>query len=158
MESNSQETQVKQDTEVQVVIELLNQIPLDPTTEDETDWVGLQSQWGFPTPKPSTPELPPEPSEPVISKPPNEEDPKYEVELTGLDKFLSSRRIKKQQAALKRFERDRKAWDEDRLNDLALYEFAKKNHAKRMEEARRTYADAVKEWRTAFITHLRDAA
>jgi hypothetical protein len=158
MEHNSQETHVNQDTDVQVIIELLNQVPLDPAKDDETDWSALQSEYGFPTPKPSAPELPPQPEEPVISKPPREEDPKYAVELSGLDKFFSSRRIKKQQAALKRFERDRKAWDEDRLNDLAMYEFAKKNHAKQVDEVRRTYADAVDEWRSAFITHLRNAA
>ena len=158
MERNSQETQVNQDTDRQTVIDLLNRVPLDPGVEDETDWAALQTQWGFPTPKPSRPELPQAPEEPLISKPPKEDDQLYEVELSGLDKFLSSRRIKKQQAALKRFERDRKAWDEDRLNDLALYEFAKKNHAKQVEQAMRKYADAVEEWKTAFIRYLRTAA
>ena len=129
---------------------------LENTSESEeiVDWAIFQKQYGFETSHPPKPELPKVPKAPVIPPAPHEDDASYGVELGAMDKLLPSRRRKKENAALQRFERDRKRWNDNRLNALAHYEFAKKNYAKNIELLSEEYAAALKEWRQAFASYL----
>ena len=118
------------------------------------EWAALGEQLGFSTALPEQPTLPPAPDEPTFGDPPREDDPKYMVDLSGLDKLLSSRRIKKQDAALKRFEKDRKAWNEDRDYALGLYERAKTQHAAETKAAAASYEAALGQWKRDFEAYL----
>ena len=118
------------------------------------DWSVLGDKLGFSTAPPETPVSPPAPQEPVVAKLPREDDPKYAVELTTLDKLLASRRIKKQDAALKRFEKDRKAWNEDRDYALGIYERAKKQHLEDAEASEAAYETALDQWKREFEAYL----
>ena len=71
-----------------------------------------------------------------------------------LDKLLSSRRIKKQDAALKRFEKDRKAWNEDRDYALGIYEKAKAQHDETVTQLEATYEAALGQWKNDFEAYL----
>ena len=118
------------------------------------DWVALGERLGFATALPERPVAPPAPKEPAATEPPREDDPKYAVELTGLDKLLASRRIKKQDAALKRFEKDRKAWNENRDYALGLYERAKKQHLETLKESEAAYEATLNQWKRDFEAYL----
>ena len=118
------------------------------------DWALLGERLGFPTILPAKPELPPAPQKPDFGTPPREDDPKYMVELSTLDKLLSSRRIKKQDAALKRFEKDRKSWNEDRDYARGIYEKAQDKHQQTVAELEAHYETALSQWKSDFETYL----
>jgi len=119
------------------------------------EWAALGNRLGFPTVFPAKPDLPPAPKEPAFGQPPREDDPKYNVELSTLDKLLSSRRIKKQDAALRRFEKDRKAWNEDRDYALGIYEKTKAQHDETVAQLETTYEAALGQWKDDFETYLK---
>ena len=121
------------------------------------EWATLSSRMGFPTVLPTRPNHPPVPEEPALTPPPREDDPKYNVDLSLMDKLLSSRRIKKQDAALKRFEKDRKAWNEDRDYAKGIYEKAKNKHHTSVAELEAGYQTALDQWKNdleAYLTTL----
>ena len=118
------------------------------------EWVALGDRLGFATVVPEKPMLPPAPQEPAFGQPPREDDPKYSVELSTLDKLLSSRRIKKQDAALKRFEKDRKAWNEDRDYVLGIYEKARAHHTETVAQLEADYEAALGQWKKDFEAYL----
>ena len=118
------------------------------------EWAALGDRLGFPTVLPEKPALPSAPQEPNHGDLPREDDPKYSVELSTLDKLLSSRRIKKQDAALKRFEKDRKAWNEDRDYALGIYEKAKAQHDETVTQLEATYEAALGQWKNDFEAYL----
>ena len=120
------------------------------------DWESLKRQYGFSITLPRKSDLLPQPVAPEIPPAPHEDDAAYIVELTKLDKLVPSRRRKKEDAALHRFERDRKRWNDNRLNALAHYEFARKNYAKNMEVRDQEYASAITNWKTEFLAFLRE--
>lgn len=124
-------------------------------TDAALDWDALQQEWGYTAPQPQRPELPATPVAPKIPAAPSENDPKYDVTLSTMDKFLSSRRIKKQQQAINRFEKDRKRWEEDRLNAEAMFTFQKKNHAQAVAQIEAEYTTALTDWKRNFAEHLR---
>ncbi len=123
-------------------------------SDDAIDLHALKERFGFPAAVPLLPPLPPAPQPPVVPAAPREDDPRYEAVLTTMDRLFSARRIKKQQAALDRFERDRKAWGENRTNALAHFEMARKRHAREVEALQTSYASALDEWRLAFAAYL----
>lgn len=138
------------------ILQMLEETPATRLADgDPLELAVLQKQFGFAHPLPAHPTLPAEPQAPAIPPPPHEDDRKYTVELTTLDRFISSRRVRKQQAALNRFERDRKAWAEDRTNALAHYEMARKRHAREVESLHAEYEMMLEAWKEAFVTHLR---
>ena len=118
------------------------------------EWAALGDRLGFPTVLPAKPDLPPAPQEPDHGAPPREDDPQYAVELSTLDKLLSSRRIKKQDAALRRFEKDRKAWNEDRDYALGIYQKAKDQHGETVAQLEANYEAALSQWKNDFETYL----
>ena len=118
------------------------------------EWAALGDRLGFPTVLPKKPALPPPPQEPDLGDPPREDDPKYTVELSTLDKLLSSRRIKKQDAALRRFEKDRKAWNEDRNYALGIFERAQQEHTETVATLEANYEAALGQWKDDFETYL----
>ena len=118
------------------------------------EWATLVDRLGFPTVLPEKPTLPPAPQEPHFGDPPREDDPKYAVELSTLDKLLSSRRIKKQDAALRRFEKDRKAWNEDRDYALGIYEKAKHQYSETVAHLETSYEAALGQWKDDFEAYL----
>ncbi len=118
------------------------------------EWATLSDRLGFATALPAKPDLPPTPQEPDHGKPPREDDPKYAVELSALDKLLSSRRIKKQDAALRRFEKDRKAWNENRDYALGIYERARQQHGETVAELEADYEAALGQWKNDFEVYL----
>ena len=118
------------------------------------EWAALGDKLGFSTALPEQPVAPPAPQEPAVAELPREDDPKYAVELTTLDKLLASRRIKKQDAALRRFEKDRKAWNEDRDYARGIYERAKKKHLEEIEGSAVTYESALDQWKRDFEAYL----
>ena len=118
------------------------------------EWATLGDRLGFPAVLPEKPALPPAPQEPAFGNPPREDDPQYTVELSTLDKLLSSRRIKKQDAALKRFEKDRKAWNEDRDYALGIYEKAKAQHDETVAQLEADYEAALSQWKSDFEAYL----
>lgn len=126
--------------------------------DDHQTWEAHRTEVGFALPFPTPPAAQPVPEKPDHGQPPREDDPKYDVELSTLDKLLSSRRIKKQQAALNRFEKDRKAWNEDKAYATGIYEQAKKRHTEQAAEQDAAYREAVAEWKSAFESYLRDLA
>ena len=119
------------------------------------EWVALGDRLGFPTVLPEKPALPPAPQEPNHGDLPREDDPKYSVELSTLDKLLSSRRIKKQDAALKRFEKDRKAWNENRNYALGIYEMAKAQYDETVAQIEANYEAALSQWKDDFEDYLK---
>jgi len=119
------------------------------------EWAALSTRLGFSTILPQRPAPPPAPEEPHLGHPPREDDPKYAVELSMLDKLMASRRIKKQDAALKRFEKDRKSWNEDRNYALGLYEIAKKKHHQEVEHLEASYEASLGQWKSDFERYLR---
>lgn len=124
-------------------------------TDAALDWDVLQKEWGYAEPQPQRPELPAVPVAPKIPTAPTENDPKYEVTLGTMDKLFSSRRIKKQQQAINRFEKDRKRWEENRLNAEAMFTFQKKNHAQAVAQLEADYNAAFMGWKRNFATFLR---
>ena len=118
------------------------------------EWAALGDRLGFAAGLPAKPDLPPAPQEPDHGEPPREDDPKYTVELSALDKLLSSRRIKKQDAALKRFEKDRKAWNENRDYALGIYEKARQRHGETVAELEANYEAALGQWKNDFEAYL----
>ena len=118
------------------------------------EWAALGDRLGFSTVLPEKPALPPAPQAPAFGKPPREDDAQYTVELSTLDKLLSSRRIKKQDAALKRFEKDRKAWNEDRDYALGIYEKAKAQHDETVAQLEAAYEAALGQWKADFEAYL----
>ncbi len=118
------------------------------------DLAVLGDKLGFSTALPERPVAPPAPQEPAVAELPREDDPKYAVELTTLDKLLASRRIKKQDAALRRFEKDRKAWNEDRDYAFGIYERAKKQHLEEIEQSETTYEATLDQWKHDFEAYL----
>jgi len=122
------------------------------------EWATLSSRMGFSTALPVRPDLPPLPEEPALKPPPREDDPKYDVALSTLDKLIASRRIKKQDAALKRFEKDRKAWNEDRDYARGLFEQTKKKHHQEIDKLETQYAEALSRWKRDFESHLKTLA
>jgi hypothetical protein len=119
------------------------------------EWATLSSRMGFPTVLPTRPNHPLVPEEPALAPPPREDDPKYDVALSTLDKLISSRRIKKQDAALKRFEKDRKAWNEDRDYARGLFETTKKKHHQEVGKLETQYTEALSQWKQDFESHLK---
>ena len=111
---------------------------------------------GFTKPLPEKPTLPEAPDTPDLGPPPREDDPKYDVELSTLDKLLSSRRIKKQQAALNRFEKDRSAWNEDRRYAQGVFEQEKKKHDAQSAQLTASYKEAVADWKRDFEAYLQE--
>lgn len=128
---------------------------LETETNGAVDWAALQAHWGYQVAQPERPELPAQPQPPVIPSAPSEDDPKYDVTLSTMDKLFSSRRIKKQQQAINRFEKDRKRWEENRLNAEAMFTFQKKNHAKAVEQLEAEYIAALTDWKRDFAAYLR---
>ena len=118
------------------------------------DWATLGERLGFSSALPERPVSSPTPQEPAVAELPREDDPKYAVELTTLDKLLASRRIKKQDAALRRFEKDRKAWNEDRDYAFGIYERAKKQHLEEVEQSETTYEATLDQWKRDFEVYL----
>ncbi len=118
------------------------------------EWAALGDRLGFATALPEKPVLPPAPQEPDPGEPPREDDPKYVVELSTLDKLLSSRRIKKQDAALRRFEKDRKAWNEDRDYARGIYEKARAQHDETIAQLEAAYEAALGQWKADFEAYL----
>ncbi len=151
MESTS--PTLKQDAQ-QVLEKLSNPTTKTLMSNGLQDWAALGDKLSFSTALPEQPVAPPAPQEPAVAEPPREDDPKYSVELTTLDKLLSSRRIKKQDAALKRFEKDRKAWNEDRDYAFGIYERAKKQHLEEVEKSAATYEAALDQWKHNFEAYL----
>ena len=122
------------------------------------DWATMGERLGFSSTLPERPVSPPAPQESAIAELPREDDPKYAVELTTLDKLLSSRRIKKQDAALRRFEKDRKAWNEDRDYALGIYERAMKKHQAEIATIDDEYELALSHWKGTFEAYLKTIA
>ena len=122
------------------------------------DLAVLGDKLGFSTALPERPVAPLAPQEPAVAELPREDDPKYAVELTTLDKLLSSRRIKKQDAALRRFEKDRKAWNEDRDYALGIYERAMKQHQEEIATREDEYELALSQWKGTFEAYLKTIA
>ena len=118
------------------------------------EWAALGDKLRFSTALPEQPVAPPAPQESAVAELPREDDPKYAVELSTLDKLLASRRIKKQDAALRRFEKDRKAWNEDRDYARGIYERAKKKHLEEIEGSAVTYESALDQWKRDFEAYL----
>lgn len=118
------------------------------------DWAALGERLGFSTTLPEKPVAPPAPQEPAATEPPREDDPQYAVELSTLDKLLSSRRIKKQDAALRRFEKDRKAWNENRDYALGIYERARQQYDEALKESEAAYEAALEQWKRDFEAFL----
>ncbi len=119
------------------------------------EWAALGDRLDFSTALPEKPALPPAPQEPDHGDLPREDDPKYSVEFSTLDKLLSSRRIKKQDAALKRFEKDRKAWNEDRDYALGIYEKARHQHGEIVAQLEANYEAALSQWKDDFEAYLK---
>jgi hypothetical protein len=141
--------------EAQQALEQLAALSAQTLTDDDLQaWAALGSRLGFPTPLPEKPALPVAPQKPDQGAPPREDDPKYGVELSMLDKLLSSRRIKKQDAALKRFEKDRKAWNENRDYARGIYEKAENKHRVSVAELEAAYQAALDQWKDDFETYL----
>lgn len=150
---NTNGTTVKQ--EAQQALDKLSNTPVKTLTgPDLQGWAVLGERLGFSTPPPERPSLPPTPEEPAPVKLPREDDPKYDVQLSTLDKLLSARRIKKQDAALKRFEKDRKAWNEDRDYARGIYEQATKKHQADIKTLEATYEAALDQWKRDFEAYL----
>ncbi|HMB93913.1 MAG TPA: hypothetical protein VKP65_23895 [Rhodothermales bacterium] len=122
----------------------------------KTDWPTRGQQLGFTKPLPEKPNLPEAPEAPDLGPPPREDDPKYDVELSTLDKLLSSRRIKKQQAALNRFEKDRSAWNEDRRYAQGVYEQEKKKYDEQTAQLKTRYEEAIADWKRDFEAFLEE--
>lgn len=118
------------------------------------EWATLGEQLGFPTILPAKPQYPSAPQKPDFGTPPREDDPKYAVELSTLDKLLSSRRIKKQDAALRHFEKDRKSWNEDRDYARGIYEKAQDKHKEIVAGLDANYEAALSQWKSDFETYL----
>lgn len=118
------------------------------------EWAALSTRLGFSTVLPQKPTPPPAPEKPHLGTPPREDDPKYSVELSMLDKLVASRRIKKQDAALRRFEKDRKSWNEDRDYALGLHEMAKKKHHQEVEHLEANYEASLGQWKSDFERYL----
>jgi hypothetical protein len=137
-----------------VLEELKSTSPQTIIANGAVDWQARGQQLGFATPLPEKPALPATPEAPDFGAPPREDDPKYDVELTTMDKLLSSRRIKKQQAALNRFEKDRSAWNEDRQYAQGVYAQEQKKHADQTAALMTQYEAAVAEWKRKFETFL----
>ena len=155
MESTS--PTLKQDAQ-QVLEKLSNTTAKTLMSNGLQDWAALGDKLSFSTALPEQPVAPPAPQEPAVAELPREDDPKYSVELTTLDKLLASRRIKKQDAALKRFEKDRKAWNEDRDYARGIYERAKKKHLEEIEGSAVTYEAALDQWKRDFEAYLKTLA
>ncbi len=122
------------------------------------DWATLGERLGFSSALPEQPVSPPAPQEPAVAELPREDDPQYAVELTTLDKLLSSRRIKKQDAALRRFEKDRKAWNENLDYALGIYERAMKKHQAEIATLQDEYELALSQWKGTFEAFLNTLA
>lgn len=122
------------------------------------EWAALSTRLGFSATLPEKPAPPPAPQAPQVGTPPREDDPQYTTELSMLDKLIASRRIKKQDAALKRFEKDRKAWNENRDYALGLYEIAKKKHDKEVAHLEASYESTLGQWKEDFETYLNELA
>lgn len=151
------EMQTVSKEEIQQFLDILETTPSQTIAKNGSlNWEEERVRFGFAQPLPVKPELPQEPKEPVFPTPPREDDAAYDVQLEWLDKILSSRRIKKQQAALNRFERDRKAWNDDRKHGIALYEMAKKKREEQVEALEADYEEAVSAWKKSFSTFLKD--
>jgi hypothetical protein len=150
---NTNGTTVKYEAQ-QALNKLSNTSVKTLTDHDLQEWAVLGERLGFSTALPERPSLPPTPEEPVLTTPPREDDPKYDVQLSTLDKLLSSRRIKKQDAALKRFEKDRKAWNEDRDYARGIYEQATKKHQAELKTLEAAYEAALDQWKRDFEAHL----
>lgn len=139
-----------------VLSELQNVSVSSIIANGQTDWQTRGHQLGFTRPLPEKPHLPDAPEAPDLGPPPREDDAKYNVELGTLDKLLSSRRIKKQQAALNRFEKDRSAWNEDRRYAQGVYEQEKKKHDEQTARLQARYEEAVADWKRDFEAYLRE--
>ena len=122
------------------------------------EWAALGDKLGFSTALPEQPVAPPAPQQPAVAELPREDDPKYAVELSTLDKLLASRRIKKQDAALRRFEKDRKAWNENRDYALGIYERAMKKHQAEIAALQDEYELALSQWKGTFEAFLNTLA
>jgi len=124
--------------------------------KEDVDWKSIKEQYGFSNAVPQKDELPPEPVAPDIPPAPHEDDATYTVELGTFEKLVPSRRRKKEDAALRRFERDRKRWNDNRLNALAHYEFAKKNYENYLTVRDAEYASELTQWKEDFLAFLKN--
>lgn len=142
--------------EIQQTLARLLETPAAALRRDASlDLDDLRSRFAYPEPLPAPAPPPDAPLPPVVPDAPHEDDARYAVTLSTMDRLLSGRRRRKQDAALNRFERDRKAWSEDRANALAHFELAQKRHARLLAEQDAAYEAALDAWRDGFVHHLR---
>jgi len=132
---------------------LLERLKDPGAVNDLEAWEQERRRFGFERPIPTPPPPHPEPKAPSFKKAPHEDDPPYEVTLSMIDRLLG-RGAKKRQSALRRFEKARKAWDEDRLNALAVYEMASKRYVEKHDALETAYQAAMTEWKKAFAAFL----
>lgn len=111
--SGKKEQAIERTDEAQQALATLEKILAHTlSVNDAIDWDSLKNKLDYPKSRPNLP---------VIPQEPKKTDETYRINLSFLDKLISSRRIDKVEAARINFEADHKKWQSQKERILALH-------------------------------------
>ena len=110
------------------------------------DWDSLLDNSAYPEPEPRRPVLPPSPKLPDLPREPQTSDPRFQSKLGFMDRLVSGRRAKKEEAARNAFKAAYDEWNTSAAAQKQKHSEAVEKHKQALLEADKKHDEALCHW------------